>query len=77
MMCYKDMTFCPFHADCAKAATCHRPLTDEVRAAAAAWWPEGDAPICVFTEPPDCHSTTSLGRDTTQATPPVTAGASL
>lgn len=55
MICYKDMTFCPFWRDCADAADCHRPLTDEVRAAAAKWWPGGNAPIAQFVEKPSCH----------------------
>ena len=59
MMCYRDMTFCEHWRDCAKVADCPRPLTDEVKAAAARWWgrfnTEGNPPIAVFTEQPPCH----------------------
>ena len=63
MMCYRDITFCPFWEDCASAVKCSRPLTEQVKKAADKWWnsnleegdePEG-APICVFSEKPDCH----------------------
>lgn len=50
MMCYRDMTFCPA-THCAKFETCHRALTDKVKAAAKAWWKGDDAPIAVFSEP--------------------------
>lgn len=58
MICYRDMTFCPFHADCSGADTCGRALTEEVRAKAKAWWGgmEDGPPICVFTDKPSCHS---------------------
>lgn len=55
MMCYKDMTWCPFFGDCKKANECDRPLTAEVIIAAKAWWGKDDPPICVFTEKPSCH----------------------
>lgn len=56
MICYRDMTFCKHHADCAKAADCSRPLTAEVEAAAKDWWGGKDgAPIAVFVDKPDCH----------------------
>ena len=60
MICYRDMTFCNHWRDCAKASTCPRPLTDDVVAAANAWWagfnqPEPEPPIAVFLEQPDCH----------------------
>ncbi len=53
MICYKDMTFCPFHETCADP--CSRALTDEVRAAAERWWGKPEAPIAVFTDIPKCH----------------------
>lgn len=56
MICYKDMTFCPFWSDCSNAANCHRALTDDVREAAARWWPGDDAPIAQFVEKPGCHT---------------------
>lgn len=31
MICYRDMTFCPYHEDCAEAKNCSRPLTEDVR----------------------------------------------
>ena len=52
MMCYKDMTFCPFFGDCAKRDTCHRPLTAEVIIAAQA----GDRLISQFAAKPECHT---------------------
>ena len=59
MMCYRDMTFCPFYENCAKASNCHRPLTPKVQEAAAQWAAkfikDGDVPIAVFHEKPDCH----------------------
>ncbi len=55
MLCYRDMTFCTFHEDCAKAPTCHRPLTDEVKRGAAEWWGGNDAPVALFLEKPACH----------------------
>ena len=54
MICYKDMTFCTFYEDCQNRGTCHRPLTPEVRAAAERWMP-GTAPICQYSEQPECH----------------------
>ena len=62
MICCRDKTFCPFYVNCARAADCHRALTDEVRAAASAWWGDGDAPICVFTDPPSCHEISERSR---------------
>lgn len=52
MICYKDMTFCPFYVDCKNKDVCHRPLTEKV---------ENDArtlslPIAMFTSRPECHN---------------------
>lgn len=52
MICYRDMTFCPFWRDCDRADACERPLTDEVDFRAKML----DLPIAEFTEMPDCHS---------------------
>jgi len=52
MVCYRDMTFCPFHGDCTHAPDCHRPLTEEVMARAAA----AKMPICRYADKPRCHS---------------------
>jgi hypothetical protein len=54
MMCYKDMTFCPFWEDCASAKGCSRPLTPEVRIQADMWWGKAGAPICTYADKPDC-----------------------
>ena len=57
---FRDMTFCPFFSDCAKAGSCHRPLTPKVIADAHKWWGSDAAPILVFTEKPPCHVEASL-----------------
>lgn len=55
MICYRDMTFCTFYEDCKHKDTCKRPLTDEVQHKAKAWWgSEGEAPIAIFTDKPEC-----------------------
>ena len=55
MICYKDMTFCPFFKDCGVEG-CDRCLTDEVREMADKWWGKGkdEAPISQFVSKPDC-----------------------
>ena len=57
MISFRDMTFCPFHEDCAKAKDCKRPLTKQVEKDAEAWWglSEGGAPISLFSDKPECH----------------------
>lgn len=52
MICYKDMTFCSFYADCKKAYDCNRPITPHVEEAARSM----GLPIAQFAEKPDCHS---------------------
>lgn len=47
MICYRDMTFCKAFGDRCGNALCHRALTDEVRADAARWWGNEEAPISV------------------------------
>jgi len=54
MICYRDMTFCPFHNDCLSGKDCPRSLTEEVRRGAEAWWGKDDAPICVYADKPWC-----------------------
>lgn len=57
MICYKDMTFCTFYKDCQDGKVCSRSLTPKVRESADKWFiPEGyeHAPICQFSNPPDC-----------------------
>lgn len=51
MICYRDMCFCPFWEDCANAADCHRPLTEDVRLEAQAF----GLPIDQFVDKPPCH----------------------
>lgn len=70
MICYRDMTFCPFYSDCAKAKDCHRPLTQEVKAAADKWWGEEGAPIAIFSEKPVCHEQVNLSHEP-QPQPPT------
>ena len=48
MLCYRDMTFCPF-LECAKK-DCQRRLTDKVKRNAE----RGDWPIAQLSEKPDC-----------------------
>ena len=57
MMCYRDMTFCTFHEDCAKANLCECALTEQVRLGAQRWWRgmDGEPPICTFVNKPECH----------------------
>jgi len=55
MMCFRDTAFCTFYKDCAKAGTCHRPLTPEVSRAAEKWWGGKGAPISQFLSQPTCH----------------------
>ena len=55
MMCYRDMTFCPWD-DCLSFNDCPRALTDQVKKDAREWWGNKDgAPIACFTLPPDCY----------------------
>lgn len=49
MICYRDMTFCPFWEECADS-DCPRATTDKVREAAKAI----GLPICFFANKPDC-----------------------
>lgn len=51
MMCYRDMTFCPFFRDCKHRDECPRPLTAEVRIAAE----KHGMPISQYIDKPDCH----------------------
>lgn len=57
MICYRDKWFCTFYNDCASAKNCDRPLTPEVKRAADKWWgkEEGEAPISILTDKPECH----------------------
>ena len=53
MMCYKDMTFCPFHEECAEKP-CPRALTEEVIKDAEKWWGKENPPICMYAKKPEC-----------------------
>ena len=50
MIVYKDMTFCPYWKNCARANECHRPLTQEVVDGAKSI----GLPIAQFAEVPEC-----------------------
>ncbi len=63
MLSFKDMTFCK-ETTCSKFGDdnddCPRSLTLAVEHLACHWWDKGNkkdesAPICVFTERPDCY----------------------
>jgi len=56
MICYRDMTFCPFHEECKDGDICPRALTKKVQEDAQAWWGAGDgnAPICLYEDKPQC-----------------------
>ena len=56
MICYKDMTFCPFWEHCKDGPTCHRALTDKVQEQAVVWWGSVDAPICQYMNEPECFN---------------------
>ena len=49
MMCYRDMTFCPYYKICSKE-NCGRALTSKVNEAAKRL----GLSICQFAEKPDC-----------------------
>lgn len=67
MLCYRDMTFCPFHANCADAPKCSRPLTDEVKERAA----KARLDVAVFVEKPQCHRTIEPGTPEQEQPTPV------
>lgn len=54
MICYRDMTFCDYHKDCKDGKDCHAALTEKVYQEAKQWFGKDGAPICRFTEHPDC-----------------------
>ncbi len=54
MICYRDMTFCPFWIDCKEGKLCSRALTEEVEKEAEEWYGGSDAPISFFSKKPDC-----------------------
>jgi len=50
MLCYRDMTWCPFYADCRECERCNRALTDSIRRKAA----RAELNLCQFVEKPGC-----------------------
>lgn len=54
MICFRDMTFCPFWIDCKDGKTCDRALTGKIYEAADKWWGGPEAPIMQFVEKPEC-----------------------
>lgn len=67
MICYRDITFCPFWERCKDGPTCHQALTDKVQEQAVIWWggfvtnsnstnEVGDAPICQYMNEPECFN---------------------
>ena len=61
MLCYRDMTFCPFWQECTRGKECHRALTEEVVHAAKV---EG-LDICSWSEEPGCYESTVTTTNTT------------
>ena len=51
MLCYRDMTFCPYWKKCAGGKGCFRALTKEVKAKSILI----GLPICQFADKPDCY----------------------
>ena len=56
MICFRDMTFCPFHEECTDGTECPRALTEQVESLAVEWWGSNSAPIAQFSERPHCFS---------------------
>lgn len=53
MICYRDQTFCPY-GTCVKFNKCPTAFTKEVEERAIKWWGSKEAPVCLYTEQPDC-----------------------
>ena len=64
MICYRDMTFCTFHLICKNGYTCERALTEKVKSDAEKWMKP--APICVYSEFPECYVPFFEGGDDAQ-----------
>lgn len=54
MICYRDMTFCPFWKECKDGKGCDRALTPEVKKKAVEWFGKYGAPICRYVDKPRC-----------------------
>ena len=52
MLCYKDMTFCPYWEECNLGYQCDRALTQLIKDNAEKWMK--NAPISQFSEKPSC-----------------------
>ena len=55
MMCYRDMTFCPFWESCSDGGECGRALTQSVLDAAEKWMK--NPPIAQYVDKPECFKT--------------------
>ena len=57
MLSYRGRTFCAATNCVNFGTTCPHSLTDEVKADAAKWWGNDNAPICKYSEPEtlDCY----------------------
>ena len=51
MLCYRDMTFCPFWETCKNGSECYRALTADVSAKAI----EFNMGISQYCEQPECY----------------------
>lgn len=51
MLCYRDMSFCPFYQTCLAHTKCGRALTPEVKAKAESH----GLPICQYQHKPPCY----------------------
>ena len=54
MLCYRDMTFCPYYKNCKNGKVCDRALNVDVIENAKKWWENDDVPICQYSKKPDC-----------------------
>lgn len=52
MICYRDMTFCPFWLECVAGFDCHRAFTDEHADAAE----RGGWHVSLYADRPDCFA---------------------
>jgi len=59
MMCYRDMTFCPYHENCRKGHNCPRAYTGQVKRGAHRWMGE-NAPVCMYSAEPECYQKLNL-----------------
>jgi hypothetical protein len=54
MICYKDMTFCPFYKECKDGSECPRAVTIEIKNDAKKWLNVYPPLICQYTDKPNC-----------------------